>query len=884
MSHRKPLFLVCNSHIDPVWLWRWEEGLAQALATFRAAADFCDEIESFVFCHNEAMLYRWVEEYDPALFDRIRGLVADERWHVMGGWYLQPDVNLPSGEGLVRQALAGKGYFRDRFGVEPRVAVNLDSFGHSRGLVQILRKSGYEGYLFCRPDAKHLDLPGDDFAWVGFDGSAIVAHRAPDHYNTSLGEARAKIERWVARSRDRSAGLLLWGVGNHGGGPSRQDLRAIAELAGEEREWDVRHGTPEEYFTSLARTRRELPSHSGDLNPWAVGCYTSMSRIKARYRRLENSLVQVEKMLAAAVLRGLGVWPAAEVRAALEDLLFCQFHDTLGGSSVVEVETQALDRLGHGLEIVGRLRARAFFASLDGEAPAQEGEYPIVVHNAHPFAIDATVGCELQPPEPNFDRTLFLEPDIRAADGAPVPFQLEKESCNIQVDQRKRLVFRARLAPACTTRFSCRFTLVPRTPASDPPAGTRPYTAVAVDDVFEHRTDRCEIHIDGAAGLITRYAVDGVSFLGGPAPRPLVMHDGADPWGMKVRAFRELAGEFALMTRREAARFAALDVPTLAPVRIIEQGPVRTVVEALFTFGGSALCLRYALPARGAEVEIEARVLWFERSQLLKLAFPTPFEDGRVRGQVAFGADDFERRSEELVAHRWVAVVSPGRDHALTIVNESTYGFDFAEGDLRLSLVRSPAYAGHPVDVTPIVRQDRFEPRVDQGEHLYRFWMNAGPAAERLDAIDREAAVRNEPPFALCAFPPPPSSASRTPSQGGSDQPDATASRSRSGSSEPRLATGPRLSSESSDRPPAIVLEDDVVQLAAMKMSEDGDAVIIRLFEPTGAARTTRVSIPPLGISFPVALAPFEVKTFAIDVRSHGVWETDLLERRVRHG
>jgi alpha-mannosidase len=843
MSPRKPLVLVCNSHIDPVWLWPWEEGLAQALATFRAAADLCEETDGFAFCHNEALLYRWVEDYEPALFERIRRLVAAGRWHVMGGWYLQPDVNMPSGEALVRQALLGKRYFADRLGVEPTVAVNLDSFGHSRGLVQILRKSGYTGYLFCRPDATFLALPADDFRWMGFDGSDVLAHRAADHYNTNLGEARAKIERWLARNRERQAGLLLWGVGNHGGGPSRQDLGAIAELAEGEQEWDVRHGRPEDYVALLAAAR-DLPSYAGDLNPWGVGCYTSMSRVKQRYRRLENSLFEVEKMLAGAVLHGLVAWPVTELREALEDLLFCQFHDTLAGSSVVEVETQALDRLGHGLEIVGRLRARAFFASLGGQASASDGEYPIFVHNPHPFAVDATVACELQPPEPNADPRMFLEPELRAGGGAPVPFQLEKESCNIQVDQRKRVVFRAQLAPACTTRFSCRFHLVPQPSHRQPPS-------VPIDGIFEHRSDRCGVVIDGTSGLITRYEVDGVRFLAGAAPRPLVMCDSADPWGMKVRGFRDVAGEFVLMTHAQAARAAALDVPRLAPVRIIERGPARTVVEALFAYGDSSLCLRYALPAQGTEIEIEARVYWLERQRLLKLAFPTPFVDGGVRGQAAFGADDFQRRGEELVAHRWVAVLSRDREQALTIVNDGTYGLDCTAGELRVSLLRSPAYAGHPVDdVTPIVRQDRFEPRIDQGEHLFHFWVNAGVAARRLDAIDRESTVHNEAPFALCAFPPPAPPAPRAAAWGGSSAP-----------------------------PVAIALADDVVQLVAMKVSEDGHALILRLFEPTGEARTTRVSIPPLALTFPVSLTPFEAKTFAIELQTRRVTETDLLER-----
>jgi alpha-mannosidase len=217
----KTMHLVCNAHLDPVWQWPWEEGAAAAISTFRVAADLCDSFDGFVFNHNEAILYRWVEEYEPALFARIQRLVAAGRWHIMGGWYLQPDCNMPSGESFVRQILLGKVYFREKFAVEPTTAINFDSFGHTRGLVQILAKSGYDSYLFCRPDRDVLPLPANDFTWAGYDGSTITAHRSIEFYNSALGHADDKIRRWLDKCRDHPVALCLWGIGNHGGGHSR---------------------------------------------------------------------------------------------------------------------------------------------------------------------------------------------------------------------------------------------------------------------------------------------------------------------------------------------------------------------------------------------------------------------------------------------------------------------------------------------------------------------------------------------------------------------------------------------------------------------------------------------------------------------------------------
>jgi alpha-mannosidase len=833
---KKKLFLVCNAHLDPVWLWEWQEGLAETLSTFRIAARFCEEFDGFAFCHNEALLYEWIEEYDPPLFKTIQNLIARERWYVIGGWYVQPDCNIPSGESFVRQALVGKQFFFEKLGTEPRTGVNFDPFGHTRGLVQILRKSGYHSYLFCRPDAKHIDLPADDFIWVGYDGSEILAHRSPGHYNSEGGKAAAKVRKWIENNSERGLGIILWGIGNHGGGPSREDLTRLDRLIAEEKEWAIIHGRPEDYFEGLAETAEALPKHAGDLNPWAVGCYTTMALVKQRHRLLENNYYSAERMLADAALQGLIEYPREELGTALRDLLFCEFHDILPGSSILEVEAYALQRMDHALEKLSRLRTKAFFALLSGEPAPKEGEFPIFVYNPHPYSLQETVVCEFQPLEPNFDRAKFLMPELTDSQGKAVPLQLEKESSNIMVDQRKRLVFRAGLKAASMNRFTCRLREVP--------AAERPAVRNKGGLVFKYSD--CEVAFNKTTGLLETYRVGGADYLGAGAFRPLVIRDYPDPWGMKVRAFRDVIGAFELMTPREAAAFAGVSQPELAPVRVIEDGPVRTVVEALFKHGLSALCLRWKIPKTGNEVEVEVRVYWMEKDRMLKLALPTPFEDGRCLGQVAYGREEFDRLGEELVAQKWVGLVSSDGKKALTVANSGTYGFDFLDGELRITLLRSAAYSGHPVDGdVPIVPQDRFEPRIDQGERVFHFRINAGPAAERLERIEREAQAWNEQPVALCCHP--------------SDDGKAVL--------------------------PGVTLSDGAVVLGALKMAEFGERLIIRLFEPTGKERKTKVNIAALNLEFEVSLKPFEIKSLAVDIAAREVFDIDLLERRQhQHG
>jgi alpha-mannosidase len=825
---KKPLFLICNAHLDPVWLWEWEEGAAEALSTFRTAARFCEEFEEFVFCHNEALLYSWVEELDPGLFDRIRNLVREGRWHIMGGWYLQPDCNIPGGESFVRQILRGKAYFKDKFGVEPRTAVNPDPFGHSRGLVQILAKSGYGSYLFCRPDPRSLALPSDDFLWEGYDGSRILAHRAPDHYNSRGGRAGEKIAEWLEAEEGRGEGLLLWGIGDHGGGPSREDLFQIRTMAASTGDWDIRHGRPEDYF-SLLEGREGLVVHSGDLNPWAVGCYTSMAQVKQAHRCLESLYFGLEKMALHAHTEGVMPYPRRELDEALDDLLFCQFHDILPGSSIAEVEAYALRRLFHGREICERVRMRAFTALMSGQREAEEGEIPLFVYNPHPYEIEEDVTVEFQPHEPLYDRNLQRIPEVKDVSGKRLPCQLEQESSRLDDDWRKRISFRARLAAGRMNRFSCRLREEPKSPAGPKP----------IKDGFLLQTGAAEVEIDALTGLLRGYRVDGFPFLrDGIVPRAYADHP--DPWGMRVSGFHKILGEFRLMSPKESAAFAGTAGGELAPLRIIEDGPVRTVVEALLCFRRSAICLWYVLPKHGAEIRLDLRVFWNERDTMLKLAVPTSFEGGSCTGQTAYGVEEFGRREGELVAQSWTAVLSKDRERALTIINNGTHGFDMTEGEIRPSLLRSAAYAAHPSEENiPLLPQDRFSPRMDQGERIFRFWIRGGRAEDRLKAAGREAQAKNEAPQALCFFP------------GG-------------GGRSPR---------------PQYRIEGDAI-LAAAKMSRDGNQRVFRLFQPLPNKGESRLKLYRPDVEIPVSMGPFEIKTLAVDGRGK-VIETDLLEREI---
>jgi alpha-mannosidase len=201
--------IVLNAHLDPVWMWPWQAGLDEALATCRSACDRLDAHPEAIFTRNEAWIYKQIERTDPALFERIRAHVKAGRWEIVGGWWLQPDCNLPSGWGMQKQIDLGKQYFLDRFGIFPDVGYNVDSFGHSAALPGLMRAAGQKHYVMMRPDPHECsEVPRHLFRWRGYEGGPeVTAFRLGAAYCTdyATGEKhiREAIEGWLETEQDK---------------------------------------------------------------------------------------------------------------------------------------------------------------------------------------------------------------------------------------------------------------------------------------------------------------------------------------------------------------------------------------------------------------------------------------------------------------------------------------------------------------------------------------------------------------------------------------------------------------------------------------------------------------------------------------------------------
>jgi len=297
---KKPVVhLICNAHLDPVWQWQWEEGCAEAVSTFRNAVRLLNEHPGLIFNHNESLLYGWIKKYDPPLFKKIAALVEAGRWCISGGWYLQPDVNLPGTESIIRHISEGRRFFRENFGIQPKVAYNFDSFGHSAGLPQLLVLAGFKMYIHMRPQERELNLPEDLYIWRGSDGSEVIGYRIRvGLYHTE----RDNIEDRISEGKRLALKLnrdtpVFWGIGNHGGGATREDLRKIDSIIRKEKEVEIIHSTTERLYESFKSL--PAPVFEGELQRCFTGCYTSLSRIKRSAQKSLGEIVQTEALSAA---------------------------------------------------------------------------------------------------------------------------------------------------------------------------------------------------------------------------------------------------------------------------------------------------------------------------------------------------------------------------------------------------------------------------------------------------------------------------------------------------------------------------------------------------------------------------------------------------------
>ena len=713
----KKLHLIGNAHIDPVWLWQWTEGYHEVKATFRSALDRMNESPDFTFSASSAAFYEWVEGSDPQMFAEIQQRVAEGRWELTGGWWIEPDCNIPGGELFARQALLAQSYFREKFGRQARVGYAPDSFGHNAGLPQILKLSALDSYIFMRPGPHEKSLPGRLFWWQGADGSRVAAHQILFTYATWGDDLAPHVERCAAELNAPVEELMcFYGVGNHGGGPTRANIASLHRLQDRSDLPGLVFSSPERYFAAVTAQNWDLPVVTGELQHHASGCYAAHSGIKRWNRRSENMLLAAEKWAAVGQVAAGQAYPGEELRWAWKNVLFNQFHDILAGTSLEAAYEDARSQLGEAQSIAGRALNRAAQAlGWQVAIPEQPGSHPLIAFNPHAWASLANLELEVRGISP---AVTLLAPDGQAIPCQWVQPQAAAGGCS-------RISFSAELPPLGYAVF--------RLVENDTPAVFPEIQAS--DTVLENEHLRLEINPESGAISSLRDKQRDIEVFRGEGARAEVIEDTSDTWSHNVFRFDQVVGGFQPVS-----------------ARLVEQGPVKAVIRVISTYAESTLIQEFSLYAHQAQVAVKVTVDWHEHFKLLKLRFPVNVDQSATTAEVPYGVMFRRASGEEEACQNWVDVSGSlgagGQAYGLSLLNDGKYSYDVNGSEIGLTVLRSPIYAHHmPVSPEP----EGFYSFIDQGVQHFHYsllphsggWQEAGTV--------RRAAELNQPAWLQAA-------------------------------------------------------------------------------------------------------------------------------------
>lgn len=734
------LHLLPNAHLDPVWQWDWREGYNEALTTCRTILDLMDEQEDLTFIRGEMLVYRHIQQTDPKLFARIERYVRAGRWDVIGGTFIQPDENMPETETLLRQFTWGMRYFRQTFGRTPKIAWSADPFGHSAGMPEIFATSGIEAFVYTRPSKPHNGPDSPLFWWESPSGRRVLVYRPTDHYYCNeRADAAERLEAVLANARKGNLPHVgvFFGLGNHGGGPTRKHLRDI-------RQWQKDHPDVEVRFSTLHRLIAELqhdladqgqqhiPSYVGELNYCLRGCYSSMAKVKFPFRKTQAQVVRAERtdaLLACHLKRN-----PADLDTPWEALLLNSFHDIVTGSSIERAFDDQIAQLGgaffqaqgaefHALNALADRVDTTVCTPRDSDMPAGVAG---LVWNPHPRPVETMVEFEA----PLDYRPIWAyhhrshELPVRVLDyrrKALAHQPVEIESIRYDAPWRWRVTLPIKLPAMGYSMIEMGYVEgapVPP-PGPDQPVETRGQSEIS-NGTWTIRTRK------GAAGVTVLRK--GRKILG-PGLSAAVYDDPWSTWG----GMDEEPASIDISKIQE--RWKVVDC------RVIETGPWRSALWVRLAGQRSHIDLTLYLSAGRDAVDASARVLWCEPGCRLKLHLPC---GDRADFDIPGGIISRPPQGE-VPSLRWVRVTGGGPGAGFA--SDGLYNFDCKNGTLRATVCRSPRFSdplGAPANATP------WRGRVDLGEHRFRFVLTP-PDAD----LTAEADLLEQPPVVQVVQPSP---------------------------------------------------------------------------------------------------------------------------------
>jgi alpha-mannosidase len=691
-----------NSHIDMAWLWPWTETVEVVRNTFRSALDLMREYPDFKFTMSSARTYEWMEEKYPDLFQEIEQRVKEGRWEVIGGMWVEPDLNMPAGESLTRQILIGKRYFQKKFGVDIKIGWNPDSFGYNWQLPQIYKKAGIDYFVTQKLLWAHefTTFPYKLFWWEAPDGSRLLTYFPHDYASPIDAEGMAQdLSVWApsiygSQLSSTPEMMHLYGVGDHGGGPTRTMLDNATRLMSPGTVFPkLEFSTATAFFQELDKKLpgMNVPTWKDELYfQYHRGVFTTQAATKQRIRRSEGTLLDAEKVSSLAFLYGRP-YPQEEMERDWKRLLFDHFHDIMPGSGIA---VNYLDAK-RNLEDVGRSGRGIIEGSLNEIAAhvnTQGNGVPLLVFNSLSWPRTEVIEAEAQLPGP--------ASHLSVVDSAGKPAKSQVLSIDPETHRARFLLQTNTPALGYNTYFVNAATAAVASQASVKG------TASTLENEFIRLT------IDPQSGCMTSL-FDKQSHTEALAPAET---DTGGPknvaCGNLLQAFADKPKDWDAWNIDADFEKQHWDLDKADELKLAESGPLRAVIRLKKHFQNSTFVQDITVYAGVPRVDVKMQVEWHEKHILLKVAFPLSAHSSKATFEIPYGSVErstgrstpAEQAEFEVPALQWADISDS--QHGFSLLNDSKYGYDAKGNVLRLSLLRSPDWP---------------DPHADEGHHEFTY-------------------------------------------------------------------------------------------------------------------------------------------------------------------
>ena len=821
------LHLTGNSHIDAAWLWPWTETVDVVKRTFGTALQLMYEYPQYTYTQSAAAYNDWLAEKYPDMNAEIARRIKEGRWEVVGGMWVEPDLNMPDGESLVRQLLVGKRWYKQAYGVDVRIGWNPDSFGYTWQLPQIYKKSGVDYFVTQKMTWNDTNqLPFKLFWWESPDGSKVLSYFPHDYANNNLTPTRLTED--LATARTKATGELemmdLYGIGDHGGGPTRAVLDegfhwaepghvmpkiefGTAQTFFSSIEKRIAPESPEWNYQSIAKGYSAPPAIAGkvDIPTWKSELYfeyhrgvmTTQANHKRNMRDAEVEVLNAEKWASLAWLDGRA-YPANELTEDWKKVLFNQFHDLGAGSGIGVIYKDAqkdydVVRWSTNEIDAGALHAVAEKIDTHNE---EEKTIPILVFNPLGWVRSGEVTVKVQLADPKQELRVWL--DDPAKSFPPTTLSRDSKTGIAEVS------FTARELPALGYRT---YQLGPPWHSKAAPGSHQIHTAGGSGAPEPTQGTLEQLEQTGSTSYTLSQSYRGLSVKVDKKSGCITsIHDQRSGYewiapggcGNQLQAFKDTPKDYDAWnidpgTLDQAPTF----LEKADSVELIGLEVRKPAVRVTRSWQNSKFVQTISVDEDTDQVDIENDIDWHETHVLLKAAFPLAASGPFATYEIPYGSIDrpttrnnsWEKAQFEVPAMRW-ADLGDGK-HGLSVINNSKYGYDAVGNVLRLTLLRSPTWP---------------DPDADRGHHHFHYalYPHAGTWKDALTV--RHGYEYNYPLTAV--------------------------------------VTTAHAGSRPAEHSFASVGPENVV-LTAVKKAEDANGLIFRAYEWAGKDSTAEFHVPP---------------------------------------